>query len=198
MVKYAEQEESEEDISGEDSNGDEVYMPGVEDVEEEDDSSEEEGHRKDLIQEKVKRVKSISKEGCKAEQETDEEFSSDEEDHTRKERKSTRRTRMQEELELGNTLKKNWDFKPDDDEIMRRFCKEIWDQSSRSAEMDGSETGFIKEVLNKLNIGLKLTNIEAQFGPGVSTILKYTSDLKKIMNCYNLQNLEKKFLNREN
>ena len=51
--------------------------------------------------------------------------------------------------------------------------------------MDGTETGQIRLVIDKLEEGTKLTKKEARSGIGVTTIETYVSGLRRIMDKYN-------------
>ena len=179
-IDYSEKnEEDEKDISGEDSDGDQPYNPSDNEQSSEDDQQEETTAEDDASDKKKRRPKTkkdipIDDSDC--------DTSEDEEKEMRREKKNIRRTRMEAERELGKSLTKEWEYQEEDEPIRRRFRKEVWQNSSRSQLMDGSENGYTKLILDKLDRGEPLTASESYLGPGVKTIENYEFGVRKLQN----------------
>ena len=99
----------------------------------------------------------------------------------RQKKKNSRRNRMEEEYELGKLMVKEWDYEEADEEVLVKFRREVWMNSGKSQQMDGSETGMVREVLDKLEAGLKLSSQESLCGVAVSTVTTYENGLRKVM-----------------
>ena len=190
-VNYEENNEEEKnDISGEDSDGDQTYNPCDNEQGSEDDEYETNFEKDDGSFEKPPDKKRRLKTKKGIIDDSDCGSSDDEQKEERREKKKNRRIRMEAEKELGKSLIKEWDFQEGDEVILKRLRREIWLNSSRSQLMDGSETGYNKSILDKLEQGEPLTNSESYFGPGVKTIETYIFGLKKILNVYNRRKLQ--------
>ena len=186
-INYSKMCEDEDRDISEDSGSDISYDP-----KEKDSSAEDLKEEEPPI--KVRRVsgrKDRRRIGIKPLKDTDEDDSDTEEKNSRRERKTFRRVRMEEELKLGEGMTKEWEFHKDDDEVLTKYRKEVWLNSEKSQQMDGSESGLTRIILVKLNAGIKLTPQETQTGVGVATIENYVNGLRKDMNSYNKQRKEK-------
>ena len=126
------------------------------------------------------------------------ESSSDEAEVTegRRYKKAERRDRMEKEKKLGRQMVGEWTFKKEDEEILKKFRREVWRNSAKCQQVDGTESGQLRVILDKLEQGLKLTEKEARSRIGVQTIETYVGGLRKIMDKYN-KRLHELFPGRE-
>ena len=185
-VDYTKMCGEDNDISGEDSRSDVDFKP-----------EEDEYPAEDLVEKeptkKMRRVsddRSLWKKESKAMQDTDGDDSDTEEKEKRIERKKLRHIRMEEEFKLGQEMIKEWEFHEDDELMRTKFRKEVWLKSDKSQQMNGSETGLTRTVVDKLEAGLQLSQEESLCGAAIKTVVTYEIGLRKVMNSYNRQKKE--------
>ena len=80
---------------------------------------------------------------------------------------------MKEELELGQSMGNKWCFQPADQPILKKFRREVWLNSGKSQQMDGTQSGQTKLIVDKLEQGEEISAREACLGPGVGSISTY-------------------------